>query len=75
MKEWKMRLEGQCPFCYAPLEDNNHILRCDNEDSIKIWNNAIKEFDNKLEKLQVWTDGRQKIHVCWGLSVTSTHML
>ena len=50
MNEWKMRLEGQCPFCYRPLKDNDHILRCDNEDSIKVWDNTIQEFDNKLER-------------------------
>ena len=50
MTRWKMRYEGQCPFCYAPQEDRDHILRCDNIDSKNIWNDSIKEFKKHLQQ-------------------------
>ena len=49
IQEWKMRLEGQCPFCYKSQEDRDHILRCSNTGSINIWNQAIKEYQEKLQ--------------------------
>lgn len=50
LQEWKMRLDGQCPFCFKPKENRDHILRCNNKDSIAIWNKAITEFDEFMEK-------------------------
>ena len=52
MTRWKMRYEGQCPFCYIPNEDRDHILQCDNENSKKVWIDTIAKFKNTLIKQQ-----------------------
>ena len=48
MRLWNLRAGDGCPFCLEPAEDTTHILRCQHQDAIAIWNAELDLLTNKL---------------------------
>ena len=51
LTRWDMRYKGYCPFCQNENETTEHIMLCDNDESIDIWDEAITRLLQKLHKL------------------------
>ena len=52
LRRWKMRPYSFCPFCKQDDEDIYHILHCEDERSITVWNKSLLEFIQKLIKIR-----------------------
>ena len=65
MKQWKFRPYDSCPFCMQENEDTEHIMLCQHQDAINIWNTqllAIKELLTKWE-----TEANLQVALCQDL--------
>ena len=50
LKRWQMRYEGYCPYCTLPDEDTTHILLCQHNDAVQLWDETFKDFLQQLIK-------------------------
>ena len=41
MKLWNKRLVSSCPLCNHPIEDVDHILRCQSAGAIEVWQQSV----------------------------------
>ena len=52
MQRWKLRYLGNCPFCGAPQEDTNHVLKCNHPIVSTTWKTLLSKYDVTLAKMK-----------------------
>jgi hypothetical protein len=55
MIQWNYRHKGNCPYCMAENEDVNHLLNCNDAQSIRLWNETLWDYITRLHKVHTCT--------------------
>lgn len=51
MVQWKLRNQGNCPFCLADNETTTHILQCKHSDALIGWTECLHIYLQNLQKI------------------------
>ena len=62
MKQWRFRPHDSCPFCLQEKEDTAHVLLCQHDDAISLWNTQIKLIEESLSKWE--TEATLQVAIC-----------
>ncbi len=49
MKRWGLRTQSKCPRCQCPIEDKDHIFKCQSESAQQQWMKAVEDLDRWLQ--------------------------
>ncbi len=60
MRRWNVCQQARCPHCSCPVEDKEHIFKCQEASAVKQWNKALDDLDHWLQSQhshpQIWQD-------------------
>jgi len=49
MKRWGLRTQSKCPRCQCPIEDKDHIFKCQSESAQQQWMKVVEDLDRWLQ--------------------------